>query len=105
MPAGIHTGHVACPALASMRQTRWRRAREGAAGAVMDRRAFLFALGGLVATPLTAGAQHKHTPPTVGLVFSATPVSDISGSRPTSPSARGFLDGLRALGWIDGQNI
>jgi len=71
----------------------------------VNRRAFLFALAGLVATPLTACSQHKHTRPTVGLVFSATPVSDISGSRPTSPSARGFLDGLRALGWIDGQNI
>src|SRR5262249_1148992 len=53
--------------------------------------------------PLTAAAAE--TIPKVTLLFVGTPEAEISGPNPTSPSARGFLEGMRELGWVDGQNI
>src|SRR5262245_31527547 len=37
--------------------------------------------------------------------MTATPIADLSGPNPTHPSMRGFLEGMRELGWVDGQNI
>jgi putative ABC transport system substrate-binding protein len=42
--------------------------------------------------------------PRIALVFANTPVGDMTGPRPTEPTARAFLEAMRELGWSDGQN-
>jgi putative tryptophan/tyrosine transport system substrate-binding protein len=59
----------------------------------------------LLATPLPAEAQHAGKVPRIGLLFANTPQAEFTGPEPTSPYARAFLEGMRALGWIDGRNI
>jgi len=54
-----------------------------------------------VATPATAAAQPAGELPGIGLLLSFTPVSKIT----ESPGGRAFLEGLRALGWVDGQTV
>jgi ABC-type uncharacterized transport system substrate-binding protein len=61
---------------------------------VMDRRAFLAALGvGAVAVPLSAGAQQTKLP-RVGVLANVR-----------SPATEGFERGLRELGYVEGKNI
>ena len=73
---------------------------------MLDRRTFLGAVtGGLVAAPLVAEAQQPAKVPRIALVSANNPVAEITGPHPASPSARAFLDAMRELGWIDGQNI
>ena len=59
----------------------------------------------LVATATPRDAEAAENTPKVALLFTGTPEAEISGANPKSPSAKGFLEGLRELGWIDGQNI
>jgi hypothetical protein len=64
----------------------------------MQRRSFITLLGGAAAAwPLAAGAQQ---PRRVGVLM---------GSAATDPTGQGylatFMQGLRKLGWIDGQNL
>ena len=65
----------------------------------MNRRAFLATLaGGLLAAPLAAGAQQ------VGKVYRIGYLS--AGSDTANPRVReAFRQGLRELGWVEGQNI
>jgi putative ABC transport system substrate-binding protein len=58
----------------------------------------------LLATPLTAGAQ---TTPVyrVGIILTTSPVSEMNGPEPIHPSTRAFVRGLRALGYVEGQNL
>jgi ABC-type uncharacterized transport system substrate-binding protein len=73
---------------------------------MLDRRTFLGAVtGGLVAAPLVAEAQQPAKVPRIALVSANNPVAEITGPHPASPSARAFLEAMRGLGWIDGQNI
>jgi putative tryptophan/tyrosine transport system substrate-binding protein len=61
----------------------------------MRRREFILALGGAAVCPLIPGAQHL---PIVGLVS--------MGASPTDPANLGpFLEQMRALGYVDGQNV
>ncbi len=63
------------------------------------RRAFIGTLaGGLVAAPLTADAQQAGKVPRIGFLGTRT-LSD------TSPFLDAFRQGLRELGWVEGQNI
>src|SRR5260370_26239244 len=73
----------------------------------MDRRVFLGALAGsaLFGAPITAQAQQAGKVPRIGLIFANTPETEMTGPRPTSKIARAFLEGMRELGWVDGQNI
>ena len=72
----------------------------------LGRRRFMAAIaGGLVAVPLAARAQPKSKQPTIGLIFSNTPLADVLGPQPKLRDTRAFLDGMRNLGWVDGQNI
>jgi putative ABC transport system substrate-binding protein len=72
----------------------------------VNRRAFISGISlGLLAAPLAAEAQPQRNKPTIALLFAQSPPAGISGPRPTSPSARAFLEGMRELGWVDGQNI
>jgi putative tryptophan/tyrosine transport system substrate-binding protein len=67
------------------------------------RREFILALGGAVAWPLAARAQQARKTHTIGLLSPAIPPSPdaINNSGVGGP----FSNGLRELGWIEGQNI
>ena len=66
----------------------------------MDRRTFLGTLaGGLLAAPLAAEAQPAGRMPRIGVLFPAEPAS------PTEPNASAFRQGLRDLGYVEGQTI
>ena len=41
----------------------------------------------------------------VAFVASTAPVSELIGANPINLAARGFLDGLRSLGYLEGQNL
>src|SRR5215831_20257915 len=61
---------------------------------------------GLLGAPRLARAQSaRKTSPRIGFIFSNTPPAELDGPRPASPYLRAFLDQLRELGWVDGQNI
>ncbi len=66
---------------------------------MMDRRAFISGItGGLLAAPLAAGAQQ------VGKVYRIGYLS--AGSATSNPRViEAFRQGLRELGWVEGQNI
>ena len=67
----------------------------------MNRRAFLSAMsGGLLAAPLAAGAQTAGKVPRVGYL---SPGSSSDTARLRRFEA--FRQGLRELGYVDGQNI
>src|SRR5215468_7608626 len=60
----------------------------------------------LLGAPRLARAQSaRKASPRIGFIFSNTPQADLDGPQPASPHLRAFLDQLRELGWIDGQNI
>jgi putative ABC transport system substrate-binding protein len=64
----------------------------------MDRRAFLAGAGGvLLAAPLAVQAQPARTVPLVGFLFYGAPGA--------SPEIEAFRQGLRDLGYVEGQNI
>ena len=73
---------------------------------MMDRRAFVGALAGaLLAAPRAAGAQPAGKVYRVGLIFTTAPVSAMAGPEPVAPPAKTFLQGLRAIGYVEGQNL
>src|SRR5262249_57060432 len=59
----------------------------------------------LLAAPLAAGAQPAGKQPHIALVFANAPESALQGPNPRITYARVFLDKMRELGWVDGQNI
>jgi ABC-type uncharacterized transport system substrate-binding protein len=64
----------------------------------MDRRAFIRTLAGaLFAPPLVAGAQPAGTVPRIGYLA--------TGSATVNRYAEAFRQGLRELGWVEGQSI
>ena len=66
----------------------------------MDRRAFISTLaGGLLAAPLAAEAQQAGKVWRIGVLLPAEPAS------PTEPSTVAFRQGLRDLGYVEGQNV
>ena len=72
----------------------------------MDRRAFLGAVaGGLLAAPLAAEAQQRGKAPRIGLLSPGSP-SD-AGRSPSNLAVlfAAFREGLRELGYVEGQNI
>ena len=63
----------------------------------MDRRAFIGTLaGGVLVAPLAAEAQSAGKPPRIGWLS--------AGSQP-DPFLEGFREGLRRLGYVEGQTI
>jgi len=60
---------------------------------------------GIVAPPMAAWAQQAGKVYRVGLVFTTAPVSEMIGPDPVHPLVRSFLDGLRALGYVQGRNL
>jgi len=64
---------------------------------VIDRRTFISSVAlGLLAAPLAAGAQQAGRPPRIGWLS--------AGSQP-DPFLEGFREGLRRLGYVEGQTI
>jgi putative ABC transport system substrate-binding protein len=68
------------------------------------RRQFLTAAGALLATPL-ARAQTTRGMPRIGFVLTTAPLTTMTGPEPEETVMRGFVHGLRALGYVDGKNI
>src|SRR5215510_7982045 len=64
---------------------------------MMDRRAFIATAAGLLAAPLATGAQHVGKVPVVGVLHSAT--------GPRSLTVDTTRQGLRDLGYVEGQTI
>ena len=72
----------------------------------MNRRSFIWMMaGGLVSTPHPAKAQQAGKVYRVALVFSSSPVSEMTGPNPPHPHASAFLQGLRDRGYVEGKNI
>jgi putative ABC transport system substrate-binding protein len=61
--------------------------------------------GSFLAAPLAAEAQPERKRPRIGLLLVNTPLVDMVGPQPKAANARAFIEGMRDLGWIDGQNI
>jgi len=65
----------------------------------MDRRTFIAAMtGGLLAAPLAAKAEQTMNLPRIGYLSASSPSF-------TSPFLAAFREGLRDLGYVEGQNI
>ena len=72
----------------------------------MNRRTFLCGLTlGALKTPLSAEAQQAGHVYRVGFVFLTSPVSEMAGPEPVHDLARTFVQALRALGYVEGQNL
>src|SRR5262245_30498328 len=71
---------------------------EGHMASHIERRKFLATLGGAAAWPLAARAQQPAMP-VVGFVY-----TDLTSSE-ASPFVRAFRQGLREVGFIEGQNL
>ena len=72
----------------------------------MQRREFITLIGGMaVARPLAAGAQQAIKVYRVGYFFSSAPLAVMVGSDPIDPVTKAFVHGLRALGYIEGENL
>jgi ABC-type uncharacterized transport system substrate-binding protein len=59
----------------------------------------------LVLALLAAEAQQAAKVYHVGLISAATPVSEMAGPEPVHPLVRAFVQGLRTLGYVEGQNL
>ena len=71
----------------------------------MKRREFIGLIGGAATWPLAAHAQQAGKVYRVGLIFAAGTVSMLNGPEPAHAPARAFVQGLRALGYVEGQNL
>jgi putative tryptophan/tyrosine transport system substrate-binding protein len=72
----------------------------------MRRREFITLLGGLAAlAPLSAKAQQGQKVYRVGQIATTSPVSELTGPEPANPAVRAFVQGLRALGYVEGRNL
>ena len=60
---------------------------------------------GLLAVPLAIGAQSADKMPRIAVVFGGPTVTTLLGAEPSHPHMRAFLQGLRTLGYVEGQNI
>src|SRR5215472_9880494 len=64
----------------------------------LSRREFLTLLGVAAAWPLAARAQQAESTPRIGVLWPGD-------APPASPRMESFRQGLRALGFVDGQNV
>ena len=64
----------------------------------------IVAVGALVAS-LAAEAQPVRKMHRVGFIFTTSPVSEMAGPEPAHPLFRAFVQGLRDLGYVEGQNL
>jgi putative ABC transport system substrate-binding protein len=57
-----------------------------------------------VACPIPAYAQNTKIH-RVAVLFGTSPLSELKGPDPANPAARGFVHGLRDLGYVEGRNL
>ena len=69
------------------------------------RRLLSVMLFALAAVPPWAQAQQASKVYRVAIVFSTSPASELVGPEPAQPLARAFLQGMRRLGYVEGQNV
>ena len=68
------------------------------------RREFMALLGSaMTAWPVAALAQPAGKVFRVGFIAATVPVSEMVGPEPANPVIRAFVQGLRALGYVEGQ--
>jgi putative ABC transport system substrate-binding protein len=71
---------------------------------MIDRRALAAGVGAALLAP-PARAQQPARLPVVGLVLPNVPPAEMAGADPVSPLVRGFVQGLREQGWIEGRTV
>ena len=71
----------------------------------MERREFIALSGATVIWPFGAHSQSTAKVNRVGLVLTTSPIQEMTGPEPTHPLVRAFVNGLRTLGYIEGQNL
>src|SRR5215468_8146836 len=71
----------------------------------IGRRELIAALSGAAAWPLAARAQPGGKVHRVGQIATTSPVSELVGPEPVNPAVRAFVQGLRVLGYVEGQNL
>jgi putative ABC transport system substrate-binding protein len=71
----------------------------------LKRREFFSLLSAAATSPLTARAQQAIKVYRVGYFFSTAPLAVMAGFDPIDPVTRAFVRGLRALGYIEGENL
>ena len=73
---------------------------------MIPRRVFVASLtGGFLAAPIVADAQQAEKVYRVGFMFTTSSVSEMAGPEPVHPLARALVQGLRVLGYVEGQNL
>jgi len=72
---------------------------------MIDRRAALVQLALTLAATGLAHAQASKRRPVIGFVLPNVPVAHMIGPNPVSSLARGFVQGLRELGWVEEQTV
>jgi putative tryptophan/tyrosine transport system substrate-binding protein len=72
---------------------------------MIDRRTLITGITGAAAWPLAAQAQQPPKVHRVGLIFAGTPLSELAGPDPISPSLRAFVQAMRDKGWVEGRNL
>jgi putative ABC transport system substrate-binding protein len=72
---------------------------------MMDRRSFLARVGALISFVPVVEAQQTGKLYRVGYIVTTSPVSDLVGADPINPQARAFVHALRALGYLEGDNL
>ena len=71
----------------------------------VPRRDFLLTGMALVTAPLAARAQQLGKVYRVGLIATTSPISELAGPEPVNPAVRAFVQSLRVLGYVEGQNL
>ena len=72
---------------------------------VIERRRFLVAVSAIVVAPLAAQAQPEKRTVRVAAILTTSPVAEMAGPDPQHPMIRAFVRELRALGYIEGENL
>src|SRR5262245_60946138 len=55
--------------------------------------------------PLAAEGQQGGKVHRVGVIATTSPVAELAGPEPVNPAVRAFVQGLRALGYVEGRNL
>lgn len=66
-----------------------------------SRRYFLLGAGALLAGPLVGAGRQRR----VAWVLTLSPIAELAGAEPTHPITRAFVRELRALGYVEGENL
>jgi putative tryptophan/tyrosine transport system substrate-binding protein len=71
----------------------------------IGRREFITLLGGAAIGCVNISDALSSKVYRVGLVFSTSPVAEMTGSEPDHPNASAFVHALRRLGYVEGENL